>query len=58
MTFRIDIIEEDSGTVVQSVRGIPERKMMLILSMLGAVGNFLREMRPVREAIRAAMERR
>lgn len=56
-TYRIDVIDEETGQTVQSVRGVPERHMSALLRTLSSVGGLLRDFKAAREAIRRTMER-
>lgn len=52
--FRIDVVDEESGAVVQSVKGIPGRKLQLALMAVGKFGSFVRDFQAARDAIRKA----
>lgn len=52
--YRVDIIDEQTGAVIQTLAGIPEKHMLRIVQAFTGVGSLLRDLRAVRDVIRRA----
>jgi hypothetical protein len=56
--FRVDVVDEETGQVVQSVGGIPERHIIRVTRLLTGLSSLVQDMKIMRDAFRRTMEPR